>query len=107
MIERILNKIDLFLNYHEVGKDSYGNKYYQANKFDKNLDLYRRVVEYKGMPEPSKIPQVWHAWLCHILKEIPTDDQLHRYSWQEDHEPNLTGTEDSYYPRGHIMREAV
>jgi NADH:ubiquinone oxidoreductase subunit len=107
MIKRILKKIDFYLNYRNVGKDAYGNQYYEANKFDKNLGLYRRIVDYRGMAEPSKIPEMWHAWLYHILTEVPTEEQLHKYSWQKDHEANFTGTEHAYYPRGHMLRQAV
>lgn len=103
----IFKRINFFLNYNRVGKDSCGNKYYQAKKYDKNLGLYRRVVDYKGLAEPSKVPQIWHAWLRHILQKPPAEDQLRPYPWQKDHVPNFTGTEKAYYPRGHVMRHAV
>lgn len=107
MITNFFNKLNLFLNYRKVGSDAYGNQYYEAKKFDKNLGLFRRVVHYKGMPEPSKVPEIWHGWLYHILKDVPTKEQLTRYSWQKDHEPNFTGTEEAYFPEGHVMRNAV
>ena len=106
-MKNIFKKVNFFLNYNRVGKDSYGNRYYQARKFDKNLGLHMRVVDYKGSAELSKVPQMWHAWLRHILKAPPTEEQLRPYPWQQEHRPNFTGTEKAYYPRGHVMRNAV
>jgi NADH:ubiquinone oxidoreductase subunit len=99
----ILKKLRRSFNYYKVGADIYGNKYYQSKKVDQNLGICRRVVEYNGIAEPSKIPQVWHAWLYYILKDVPTDDELMPYSWQKEHEANFTGTEEAYFPSRYAL----
>lgn len=103
----IFKKLNFFLNYHKIGIDTYGNTYYESKKYDTNLAFNRRIVKYKGAPEASKVPQVWHAWLHHIIEERPTEEQLQVYTWQKDHEENFTGTKEAYYPSGHIMNGAA
>lgn len=73
-----------------VGNDVFGNKYYQKND--------RRYVVYKGIQEPSKVPPMWHAWLHHLIDEKPSYEQLEKHRWQKKHQPNLTGTKNSYSP---------
>lgn len=82
-----------------IGQDEFGNKYYVSKK--KNRDgNYRRFVEYKGSPEPTKVPPAWHAWLHSVDRsnitgeDIPTNTQ--NYEWQIDHQPNLTLTIHAY-----------
>ncbi len=91
-----------------VGADAYGNRYYRL-KGDKPLrrgggraSRERRWVIYDGEPEGSKVPPEWHAWLHHMVDEVPQERQ--RYPWERDHEPNMTGTPQAYHPLGSVLR---
>jgi NADH:ubiquinone oxidoreductase subunit len=90
-----------------VGSDRYGNTYYRL-KNDKpsgrgggRFSRERRWVIYKGEPEGSKVPPEWHAWLHHTIDEVPGDRP--RYSWEKEHQPNMTGTPLAYHPRGSVL----
>jgi len=70
-----------------VGADDYGNRYYRL-KGDKPRRLgggrfsrERRWVIYNGEPEGSKVPPEWHAWLHHMVNEVPQPRQ--RYPWEK------------------------
>jgi NADH:ubiquinone oxidoreductase subunit len=91
-----------------VGTDEYGNRYYRL-KNDKPQRLgggrfsrERRWVMYKGEAEGSKVPPEWHAWLHHMVHEVPTPRT--RHPWEKPHQPNMTGTPLSYRPRGSVLR---
>lgn len=79
-----------------IGKDSFGNRYFESRKDDKDGKLKRWVV-YKGIAEPSKVPPSWHGWL-HYTFDTPIEN---KYSWQKNSLPNLTGTDLAYLPPGH------
>lgn len=81
---------------HLVGKDEFGNKYYQTKKADKD-GKKKRWVMYNGMAEPSKVPPSWHGWLHYTTDEVLAN----KYNWQKQHKPNLTGTDLAYFPPGH------
>ena len=91
-----------------VGTDAYGNRYYRL-KGDRPQRLgggrfsrERRGVIYRGEPEGSKVPPEWHAWLHHMVDEMPQPRQ--RYEWEKDHQPNMTGTPLAYRPQGSVLR---
>ncbi len=92
VITDILNKLCVCLLNKKVGADSYGNKYYQNTKTKK------RFVIYQGKPEASKVVANWHSWLHYTTNEPPLTNQL-TYSWQINHQPNLTGTKQAYNPK--------
>jgi len=81
-----------------VCEDPFGNQYFEAKKQDYFGKKVREVI-YKGTPEPSKIPQIFHAWLHHVIDEMPTS-KPRLFAWQKDHTPNLTGTNLQYSPCG-------
>jgi NADH:ubiquinone oxidoreductase subunit len=90
-----------------VGSDRYGNTYYRLKR-DKpsgrgggRFSRERRWVIYKGEPEGSKVPPEWHAWLHHTVNEVPSDRP--RYSWEKEHQPNMTGTPLAYHPQGSVL----
>jgi len=58
-------------------------------------------VMYDGEPEGSKVPPEWHAWLHHMVDEVPQPRA--RYAWERPHQPNLTGTSLAYHPRGSVL----
>jgi len=80
-----------------MGKDQFGNCYYQTKQKD-GSGKFKRIVMYNGIEDASKIPALWHAWLHYTIDELP-QNQLH-YNWEKIHVPNLTGTDWSYLPSG-------
>ena len=80
-----------------IGKDNFGNKYFQSKEG-------KRWVIYIGDVEASKVPPEWFAWLHFLDKKIP-NNQKKKYSWQIEHSENLTGTEKAYKPKGSIFSE--
>lgn len=91
----------LFIKFfcNEVGKDQFGNVYYQSKTKDSN-NRCKRIVMYKEEIEGSKIPALWNAWLHYSIDGVPSD-RLH-YKWEKSHISNKTGTEDAYYPSGYF-----
>lgn len=88
-----------------IGRDEFGNRYYEARRAGKG-ERHRRWVIYNGMPEPSKVPAHWHGWL-HYTLAAPILEAAHKYHWQKPHQPNLTGTQGRYLPAGHISKGGV
>ena len=84
-------KIQTFFFGKLVGKDSFGNKYYQ-NKSGKRWMIYKNEVD------ASKIPNEWYSWIHFINNKIENSHEFKKYSWQKTHQPNRTGTEESYHP---------
>ena len=75
-----------------VGKDQYGNKYYQ------NRNASKRWVIYNGTVDASSIPPEWHSWLHKIINTLPTQVKFNNFKWQKNHKKNLTGTKNAYVP---------
>ena len=74
-----------------VGKDSFGNRYYESKKG-------KRWVIYAGEIDASKIPVEWYSWIHFTPNKIEKKHNLDKYDWQKPHKHNLTGTDKSYYP---------
>jgi NADH:ubiquinone oxidoreductase subunit len=74
-----------------VGIDDSKNKYYVDSKD-------RRWVIFNTEVEATKIPPEWHAWIHHLIKEVPTKAEFSKYEWQKDHQENKTGTKEAYSP---------
>ncbi len=92
----------------EVGRDGAGNRYYRMKRggtvHDDSLRRERRWVLYNGEVEASRVPAEWHGWLHHTTDEIPPEGGPPRHAWQQDHEPNLTGSAAAYRPPGHTLK---
>ena len=88
-----------------IGKDEFGNRYYEAKD---NKDSYdqrkRRWVVFEGVAEASKVSPDWYGWLHYTFDEPPTRAPLMRRSWEKDYIPNLTGTLMAWRPKGSISR---
>ena len=84
-----------------VAKDELGNKYYCNSKNFKNINSKRWVI-FSNEIEASNIPAQWHAWL-HKTIDIPPINYKHKYGWQKNHIPNMTGTKDAYFPDSHPL----
>ena len=61
-----------WLKGERVGEDVFGNRYYRERGAGAR-GRPRRWVMYKGMPEASKVPPEWHAWLHWIVDTPPTE----------------------------------
>jgi NADH:ubiquinone oxidoreductase subunit len=83
----------------QVGKDKFGNLYYQSR------DKKRRWVIYAGTVEASRVPPDWHGWLHHTFEEPPAAAPLPAKSWEAEHQPNLTGTPGAYHPEGSLWND--
>lgn len=88
-----------------IGSDEFGNKYYQSKLADRVFDRRSRWVVYRGLAEPTKVPPQWYGWLHYQTDEIPLSNNK-RYTWEEQHMPNMTGTKYAYYPKGHVQAGA-
>lgn len=84
-----------------VGTDIFGNRYYEERAEVKGRRR-RRWVLFRGRVEPSKVPPEWHGWL-HYTHDKPLPE-VQLYAWQKPHQPNLTGTEGRYLPKGHLLK---
>jgi len=80
-----------------VGEDRFGNRYYREKGGGR-----RRWVIYNGIPEASKVPPEWHAWL-HRTVDAPPDANAPAPVWLQEHLPNLTGTDAAYLPPGSLQ----
>ena len=89
--DTIGTKIKTFFFGKLVGKDSFGNKYYESKKG-------KRWVIYADEVDASKIPVEWYSWIHFTSNKIEKIHELKKYSWQKNHQPNLTGTDKAYYP---------
>jgi NADH:ubiquinone oxidoreductase subunit len=80
-----------------VGQDQFGNRYYREKAGR------RRWVLFRGLPEASKVPPEWHAWLHHTTDHIPVGKATPK-PWEKEHLPNLSGTAAAYRPPGSLTQ---
>ena len=80
------------------GKDQFGNKYYSNKKG-------KRWVIYKNNIESTKIPPEWHSWIHFLKNETPSSDER-KFSWQKQHQENLTGTNKAHKPIGSLYSDS-
>lgn len=92
----------------EVGRDKAGNRYFRhknrGTTMHCSIQRERRWVIYTGEVEASRVPPEWHAWLHHTTDKTPPEEGIRSYPWMRDHVPNLTGTDQAYFPPGHTLR---
>lgn len=89
-----------------VGKDEFGNSYYQTRNYKRAFNRPERWVYFNGIPEASKVPPQWFGWL-HYQTNNPPASNSKKYNWEKSHRPNLTGTTEAYYPKGHLLGDKV
>lgn len=91
-----------------VGRDAYGNRYYELND-DPSLPFYRkRYAELAGTDEPSRIPPEWHGWLHYTNDDAPSQTDVYvSHSWMTAHTPNWTGSDRRYVPYSTTVRKIV
>jgi NADH:ubiquinone oxidoreductase subunit len=93
----IISEIKTFFKLAQfVGKDVFGNKYYESSSklFKNNKNSKKRWVVYKGYAEGSKASPEWHAWLHHSSKRKPASLNKKNVLFK----PNMTGTPKKYSP---------
>ena len=88
--DTIGTKIKTILYGKFVGKDQFGNKYYQNKRNE-------RWVVYAADVEASKITSEWFMWIHHTIEKPPLENKK-SYFWQKKHLENLTGTENAHKP---------
>lgn len=96
----LLSKIFIRLTAKYIGKDEFGNKYYEKSSNKVHYGRKDRLVIYSGMVEGSKVPPGWFAWLHHQTDKKPSNKPI--YKWQKEYKPNASGTSSAYFPPGHI-----
>lgn len=99
----LISKIFIHLTAQFVGRDEFGNRYFESRR-QRSGGRPRRYVLYRGSVEASKVPADWHGWL-HYTESFPPPESGHpKQSWQKQHLPNLTGTTHAYRPQGHALK---
>ncbi|KAF2158185.1 NDUFA12-domain-containing protein [Myriangium duriaei CBS 260.36] len=84
-----------------IGKDLYGNKYYE--NLEEELPLRTRWVDYKDKEfDPSQIEPGWHAWMSYMVDKSPIEDPIMQRkvrAWEPaEHRPVLTQSRSAYKP---------
>lgn len=103
IFNNFFSKIQLFLFFMLIGEDEYGNRYYEHKTAKTSSGFPKRWCIFKGIPEPSKVPPLFHSWLhystndCSMFIVKPK-----KFFWQKNHLPNLTGTIYAYTPLKYI-----
>lgn len=87
-----INKFFITFFHKKVGEDELLNQYYESKKLD-YLGRHKRFVIYKNANEPTKISPSWHAWLHHLVNEVPRDIKL--FSWQENNKISQKSSKSS------------
>ncbi|KAG5355158.1 NADH dehydrogenase [ubiquinone] 1 alpha subcomplex subunit N7BM [Yarrowia sp. B02] len=94
-----LNSIGDTKSGHLVGKDIYGNKFYETTHQDE-IHLRTRWVEYKEKDyDMSQVEPGWHFWLGYGVDTAPCNtpkDKLPIRAYPYKFQPNYTGTPGSF-----------
>ena len=86
-----------------VGVDQSGNKYYRSRRKNR-WGREQRWCLYKESKEASIVPPEWNAWLHHTVNTPLTRLSAEMKYWQQQHQPNMTGTSEAYRPLGHAVK---
>ena len=108
-----VTKLSTWFNGQYVGKDRFGNRYYQS-RLKSTPGKKRRWVIYDGLPEASKVPPEWFGWLHYTedspLRAEPTahiDAQSGHPSTKAksalNYQPNFSGTKWAWRPPGSVL----
>ena len=81
----------------EAGRDEAGNVYFKHRD-----DPARRWVIYAGANDSSQIPPGWNAWLRGTIEDVPEKSLPPRRPFEQEPQPNLTGTPEVYRRRGSL-----
>lgn len=94
---------NLFTRRHggEVGRDSFGNVYFEAKAPDRT-GIRRRWVIYPGLNDASRVTPEWHGWLHGQLDDVPDRALAPARPWVKPPIANVTGTAEAYKPSGSL-----
>ena len=87
---QLVNKIFSIFFGTKVGKDQFGNTFYESIKLSRHFNRNMRWVVYKGIPEATKIQVDWYCWLNYQSKQLPTESRLKTYICSKSRKINLT-----------------
>ncbi|KAK7470991.1 hypothetical protein VKT23_002404 [Stygiomarasmius scandens] len=83
-----------------VGKDQFGNRYYENMNAEEEIPGRHRWVDYAQHNfNATQVPPEWHSWIHHIRKDPPHEDpvmQASSPSWKAPWNENLTGTRGAF-----------
>ena len=79
----------------EVGRDDFGNVYYQSKKNPR-----QRWVIYEGANDGSRTPPGWNLWLRGTIDDLPEKSLPPRRKFEAKPTGNLTGTMAAFRPDG-------
>ena len=57
---------------------------------------------YAGNNDSSRTPPGWNAWLRGTIDDAPDPSLPARHPWQQEPQPNLTGTDRAWRPSGSL-----
>ncbi|KAJ1984749.1 hypothetical protein H4R33_004272 [Dimargaris cristalligena] len=78
-----------------IGRDRYGNEYYENLKEKLNRD--RWVVLARSDYDATQVPPEWHKWLHKLTDENPSNLPSRPYRWIVSHHvENMTGTTKAF-----------
>ncbi|TPX34557.1 hypothetical protein SmJEL517_g02798 [Synchytrium microbalum] len=77
-----------------VGKDSFGNEYYEDKNDVAGRD--RWVMYAKWNYDPTQIPPEWHQWMQHVIDETPTKVPPIEPIYRQPYSESLTGTTSAF-----------
>ncbi|KAJ1920017.1 hypothetical protein IWQ60_007100, partial [Tieghemiomyces parasiticus] len=80
-----------------MGRDRYGNEYYE--NLQEKLNRDRWVLYARSDFDASQVPAEWHKWLHKLTDENPGPLPSRPYRWIASHHvENMTGTSKAYAP---------
>ncbi|KAJ8522988.1 hypothetical protein ONZ45_g491 [Pleurotus djamor] len=85
-----------------IGKDQFGNRYFENLNAEEEIPGRHRWVDFAQHDyHASQVPPEWHSWLQHIRKQPPHEDPIFQsvtQPWQAPWNETLTGTRGAYKP---------
>ncbi|KAF8913730.1 NDUFA12-domain-containing protein [Gymnopilus junonius] len=99
-----------------VGKDQFGNRYFENRNAEEEIPGRHRWVDLAQHEyNASQVPPEWHSWISHIRKDPPNQDSVmqhlllpgRRHSkltyLPQPYVENLTGTRGAYKPYNTVV----
>mmetsp|Transcript_21736 Transcript_21736/g.29875 ORF Transcript_21736/g.29875 Transcript_21736/m.29875 type:complete len:172 (+) Transcript_21736:37-552(+) len=89
-----------------IGTDTFGNKYYENDDYSIPRNRWVEYSDYKTC-DPTTVEASWFPWLHNQVYHPPTHPEVQKLVpfWLAKHKPNMTGTEQAYFPPGHFYNQ--
>ena len=94
---QFLNTLMIRLTSRQIGRDRFGNTYWEARSRRDSYGRPLRRVLYAQEAQASAVPAEWWGWM-HYTTEQPLAEDAPRRPWQKEHRPNMTGTAEAWRP---------